>query len=44
MARSKVVEQSSGNFNKAIGNLVSVGKLKVRAGVYDLAAGKISLS
>jgi hypothetical protein len=37
-------EQSGGNSNKAIGDLANAGKLNVRAGVYDLAAGKISLS
>jgi hypothetical protein len=44
MALSESVEQSGGNFNKAIGDLGNAGKLNVRAGVYDLAAGKISLS
>ena len=44
MALSESVEQSGGNFNKAIGDLANAGKLNVRAGVYDLAAGKISLS
>ena len=44
MAPSEWVEQSGGNFNKAIGDLANAGKLNVQAGVYDLAAGKISLS
>jgi hypothetical protein len=44
MALSESVEQSGGNFNKAIGDLANAGKLNVRAGVYDLAAGKIRLS
>jgi hypothetical protein len=44
MALSESVEQSGGNFNKAIGDLTNAGKLSVRAGVYDLAAGKIRLS
>jgi hypothetical protein len=44
MALSESVEQSGGNFNKAIGDLANAGKLNGRAGVYDLAAGKISLS
>jgi hypothetical protein len=35
---------SGGNFNKAIGDLANAGKLNVRAGVCDLAAGKTSLS
>jgi hypothetical protein len=39
MALSESVEQSGGNFNKAIGDLANAGKLNVRAGVYDLAAG-----
>jgi len=43
MARSESVEQSGGIFNKAIGDLANAGKLNVQAGVYDLAAGKISL-
>ena len=38
------MEQSGGNFNKAIGDLAKAGKLNVRAGVYDVAAGTISLS
>ena len=44
MALSESVEQSGGNFNKAIGDLANAGKLNVRAGVYDLAADKITLS
>jgi hypothetical protein len=40
---SESVEQSGGNFNNAIGDLTNAGKLNVRAGVYDLAARKISL-
>ena len=44
MALSESVEQSGGNFNKAIGDLANAGKLNVRAGVYVLAADKISLS
>jgi hypothetical protein len=44
MALSESVEQPSGNFNKAIRDLANTAKLNVRAGVYDLAAGKISLS
>jgi hypothetical protein len=44
MALSESVEQSGGNFNEAIGDFANAGKLNVRAGVYDLAAGKISLS
>ena len=44
MARSEAVEQCGWIFNKAIGDLANAGKLNVRAGAYDLAAGKISLS
>ncbi len=44
MALSESVEQSGGNFNKAIGDLANAGKLNVRTGVYDLAADKITLS
>ena len=44
MALSESAEQSGRNFNKAIGDLANGGKLNVRAGVYDLAVGKISLS
>ena len=40
----KLVQQCGGIFNKAIGDLANAGKLNVRAGAYDLAAGKISLS
>ena len=43
MALSESVEQPGGNFNKAIGDLANAGKLNVRAGVYDLAAGRINL-
>ena len=44
VALSESVEQSGRNFNKAISDLANAGKLNVRAGVYDLAAGRISLS
>jgi hypothetical protein len=44
MALSESVEQPGGNFNEAVRDLANAGKLNVRAGVYDLAAGKISLS
>jgi hypothetical protein len=44
MALSEAVEQSGGNFNKAIGDLANAGKLSVRAGVYDLATDKVRLS
>jgi hypothetical protein len=44
MALSESVEQPGGNFNEAVRDLANAGKLNVRAGVYDLAAGKITLS
>jgi hypothetical protein len=44
MALSESVEQSGGNFNEVIGDFANAGKLNLRAGVYDLAAGNISLS
>jgi hypothetical protein len=44
MALSESVEQSGGNFKKVIRDLANAGKLNVRAGVYDLAAGRISLN
>jgi hypothetical protein len=44
MALSESVEQPGGNFNEAVRDLANAGKLNVRAGVYDLASDKITLS